>query len=137
MSDMAKRIANWAKAEYGPELFGVDLEKVIREAIHDHKVIESAKKRNLLAHAKLHELGRTRAAAQSFYDWLHEEKGFTICQHEKGNRYKGPSGYWPINIPPHRLLGEFLGVDPDGLEKEKLLLLKQIRDERDAASRSD
>ena len=128
--DMAQRIANWAKAEYGEELFGIGIEHALREVIHSGMLMKSAQERGYPEHAKLHAAKDRRALAQAFYDWLLEDKKYSICERVKaqaaGNEWV-PAGYFPINVAPHKLLGEFLDVDPDELENEKRRMLEELQ----------
>lgn len=129
--DMAQRIANWAKAEYGEELFGIGIEHALREVIHNGQLMKSAEKRGYPEHAKLHAAKDRRAMAQVFYDWLHEERELCICEYVKGRAAGNewvPSGYYPISTNPTNLLGEFLDVDPNKLEEEKRRMLKELQD---------
>lgn len=59
-----------------------------------------------------------------FYDWLTQEKGYTLCEPVPGNLhgYYGPASYGG----PEQLFAEFFGIDLDRVEAERRLLLDAL-----------
>lgn len=64
---------------------------------------------------------------QEFYDWLIEEKGYTLCEPVEGSR----SGYYlPASYGgPEQLMADFFGIDRDKVESERRAILDAIREE--------
>lgn len=68
------------------------------------------------------------ATISEFLDWLGSEN-LSICSLVKNRANPSDSYYAPISTSNEKLLAAFFEIDLDKIEKERRLLLEQIRQE--------
>jgi len=71
-------------------------------------------------HEKLDLVKDKSQAVGEFVDWLHDEKGFMICESCR-------HGYYPARYSLNKLLAEFFEIDLVKLEEEKEQMLEAMR----------
>lgn len=64
-----------------------------------------------------------------FLDWLREDKRYHIAHYVKWEGYRDEH-LDTVYDTPEQLIGGFLGIDPDELQREKAAMLDAIRGEK-------
>lgn len=62
---------------------------------------------------------------QDFYDWLVEERGYTLCEPKPDSLH----GYYlpAMYGGPEQLMADFFGIDRDKIETERRALIEDLR----------
>lgn len=72
-------------------------------------------------HTELKAREGERTAIQGVIDWI-AEQGYTLCKYDDSREE-----YFPVYIPPDKLIGQIMEIDPDALEREKRAMLDEVR----------
>lgn len=67
-----------------------------------------------------------------FLDWLREERNLVICEWYDGENPKdlSPAAYYQTQISIETLLAEYLEIDLNKVEQERMALLEWLREEK-------
>jgi hypothetical protein len=68
------------------------------------------------------------AVVQDFYDWLHNERGYQLCEPVPNSLH----GYYGLASygGPEQLMADFFGIDRDKIETERRALLDMLREQQ-------
>jgi hypothetical protein len=65
-----------------------------------------------------------RDVIQEFYDWLTQEKGWTLCEFEDSQVNYG--GFVAVRTSPDKIIAEFLGIDHSAYLEEREALYQEL-----------
>lgn len=85
----------------------------------------------IVAVPELDKISKARDKSQAigeFISWLSMEEGLYICEYLPDDDNQHDGNYYPTSYPIEVLLAKFFGIDEDKAEKERQLLLGNIRE---------